>query len=120
MQQKLAAAVAAEVAARLAEVKEQLQQQVTQQLQQTAAASKDNALDSKIQDMMAASKRDITSNLEKKMHAALDAALQTLRAETRQGGGAKAAAEVGALRTEFEEMRGAIKRNALWLLQAPT
>jgi hypothetical protein len=80
------------------------------------------------------------------MHAALDAALVTLKTEAAEtakkaaaaaqaaqlaaagGGGAAAAAgsgsgpaevaaAVGDLRRDFDDMRGAIKRNAQWLLQ---
>lgn len=69
--------------------------------------------------MLLSTKREVTSSLEKKMHAALDAALETLRAEAKQAAGNATAAEVGSLKKEFEEMRGAIKRNAMWLLQAP-
>ena len=31
----------------------------------------------------------------------------------------QAAGQVAPLRREFEDLRGAIRRNALWLLQAP-
>jgi hypothetical protein len=58
-------------------------------------------------------KAEVTGNIEKKMHAALDAALVTLKAEGSSAGG------VGQLKKEFEELRSAIKRNAMWLLQGP-
>lgn len=55
-------------------------------------------------------KVDVTAALEKKMHAALDASLVTLRKEA----GSQA---VAPLRKEFDELRDAIKRNAQWMLQ---
>jgi Tfp pilus assembly protein PilV len=55
-------------------------------------------------------KAEVTAALEKKMHAALDASLVTLRKEA----GSQA---VAPLRKEFDELRDAIKRNAQWMLQ---
>jgi hypothetical protein len=56
-------------------------------------------------------KVEVTAALEKKMHAALDASLVTLRKEA----GSQA---VAPLRKEFDELRDAIKRNAQWMLQS--
>ncbi|WIA38870.1 hypothetical protein OEZ86_002146 [Tetradesmus obliquus] len=130
LEQKLAGAVGGEVAARLQELKEELRQQVA------AKAAADAA------EAYASTKKEMTSGLEKKMHAALDAALVTLKTEAAEtakraaaahaaqlaaagggsaaaGGSAEVAAAVGELQRDFEDMRGAIKRNAQWLLQAP-
>jgi hypothetical protein len=133
LEQKLAGAVGGEVAARLQELKAELSSQVA------AKAAADAA------EAYASTKREVTTGLEKKMHAALDAALVTLKTEAAEtakkaaaaqaaqlaaagggsggaaaGGPAEVAAAVGDLRRDFEDMRGAIKRNAQWLLQAPS
>jgi hypothetical protein len=132
LEQKLAGAVGGEVAARLQELKAELSSQVA------AKAAADAA------EAYASTKREVTTGLEKKMHAALDAALVTLKTEAAEtakkaaaaqaaqlaaaGGGdaaaaaggsgsAEVAAAVGELRRDFDDMRGAIKRNAQWLLQ---
>lgn len=118
-----------QVAAKLQEALPRLKEDLQKQLASVAAADAANT------------KREVTVGLEKKMHAALDAALVTLRSEAAETAktAAAAAAErkaaalqqgatgeggqgavVGELRREFDDMRAAIKRNAQWLLQAPT
>lgn len=106
----------------MADIQDQLQQQMMPKVQEkldAARAAQDKTTADKTQEMLAASKREVTMSLEKKMHAALDAALETLRAEAKGTAGSGGGAEMGTLKKEFEEMRAAIKRNAQWLLQAP-
>lgn len=56
-------------------------------------------------------KAEVVEALEKKLHSALDAALITIKKE--------AMGDVTPLRRDFDELRSAIKRNAMWMLQTP-
>eukprot|EP00775_Hariotina_reticulata_P002960 gene2960-3245_t len=108
LQQSLPATIAEELAAQLQTLRPQLLEQL---MKEQAAGS--NVAAEGLKAAKAEVKADVTGNIEKKMHAALDAALVTLKSEGSSGGG------VGQLKKEFEELRAAIKRNAMWLLQGP-
>ncbi len=99
----------------------QLQASTADQSAAAAAAATATAATA-AQDLAAAKasvKSEVVDALEKKMHAALDAALATIRKEAGQAAGAGGGKELSGLRHDFDEMRNAIKRNAMWLLQAP-
>ena len=104
---------------------EEIQQLKQQQQQLSAAAANSSSSPSQEQQKQLADK--VTADLEKKVHAMLDMALMTLKGEVVKelaaGGGAGVGGDgvdqVEALVLEFHELRDAIRRNTVWLLQTP-
>jgi len=119
LQKQLAASTEKQLADALEQKQKQIEASAAAAATAAAAASVDKAAGSATAAEASAKaakaeatnmKAEVTLALEKKMHAALDASLVTLRKEA----GSQA---VAPLRKEFEDLRDAIKRNAQWMLQ---